>query len=151
MHYETAVEIQAPMERVWAVTTDVEGWPAWTASVLSVDRLDGGPFLLGSRVAICQPKSPRAVWTVTALEPGRAFTWESRATGVRTVATHRLKALPSGGTSVTLTVDATGLLAFLLGPLLRGTVRRLVEMEAEGLRRRCEGHGEASQAPHGAV
>lgn len=151
MHYETTVEIQAPMELVWAVTTDVEGWPAWTASVRSAELLDGGPFALGSRAALHQPRSPRAVWTVTALEAGRAFTWESRGPGVRTTATHELSALSGGGSSMRLTVDVSGPVAFCLWPLLRGTVRRFVEMEAEGLRRRCEGHPDASQAPHGAV
>ncbi len=138
MRYETTIDIQAPVQRVWQVTVDIERWPEWTASMRSVERLDSGPFTVGSRAAIRQPRSPRAVWTVTAMDDGLAFTWESRAPGAHTVATHRLEPLADGGTSVTLTVELSGLVARVLWPLLRGTLQRLVTLEAEGLRRRCE-------------
>ena len=138
MQYETTVDIQAPRARVWEVTVDVERWPEWTESMRSVERLDEGPFRVGSRAAVRQPRSPRAVWTVTALEPEASFTWESRAPGTHTVAVHRLRERPEGGTTVTLVVTLSGPVARLLWPLLRGTVRRFVDLEAEGLRQRCE-------------
>ena len=81
--FEIAIDISAPPQRVWSVTTDIERWPEWTASVLSVRRLDSGKFRVGSRARIRQPKFLPAVWEVTELKEGRNFTWVTRSTGLR--------------------------------------------------------------------
>ncbi len=138
MRIETTVDIDAPVARVWDVTVDVERWPEWTASMRRVERLDDGPFAVGSRVRVRQPLAPRADWVVTAMTPGTAFTWESHVPGARSVGTHELTPRPDGGTSVRLAFEASGPVARLLWPLIGGTARRYVETEAAGLKRRCE-------------
>jgi len=52
VHLEQTIEISAPPDRVWEIMTDVERWHEWTASISSVERLDGGPFALGSRARV---------------------------------------------------------------------------------------------------
>ena len=53
------------------------------------------------------------------------------------VATHVIE--PDGnGSKVTLTVDLSGIVATLFGPMIAGQSRKNVEMEAEGLKRWCE-------------
>ena len=139
IHVERTVNIKAPPERVWAVMTDVERWPEWTESMKTVERLDSGEFGVGRRAKLRIRRSPSAnVWTVTELIPGRSFTWETNAGGVKGVATHAIE--PDGnGSKVTLTVDLSGIVATLSGPMIGGQSRKNVEMEAEGLKRRCEG------------
>jgi hypothetical protein len=47
---------------------------------------------------------------------------------------------PDGnGSKVTLTVDLSGIVATLFGPMIAGQSRKNVEMEAEGLKTRSEG------------
>ncbi|HZT66852.1 MAG TPA: SRPBCC family protein [Acidimicrobiales bacterium] len=138
MQLEVPVEIQAPPERVWEVLVDVESWPQWTASMRKVERLDSGPFQVGSRARIRQPRMPSVVWRVTAVEEGLSFVWEASRPGTKVVAGHVLRPTGAGRTLATLTIDTSGFAARLLAPLLDSTTRRYVEMEAEGLKRRAE-------------
>ena len=85
---------------MWDVLTDVESWSAWTSTVTSVHRLDDGPFRLGSRAKIQQPRIPETEYVVTELERGRSFTWVASGPGVRTTARHDVEPLPDGGTRV---------------------------------------------------
>jgi hypothetical protein len=138
VHIERSIDIAASAADAWAVMVDVERWREWTESITSVELLDGGPFGVGSRARVRQPRLPAALWRVTEFEPGRSFTWESRSVGARTVGTHRVVANASGGSTATLAVRATGFLVPLVRPFVQGVAERYVTMEAQGLKRRCE-------------
>ena len=135
--YRTAIDIDATPETAWSVLVDVEQWPTWTASMNRVTRLDSGTFDLGSAVRVEQPRLPATVWRVTAFERGTSFTWTARSPGLETGARHAL--IPrDGGVSVVLEIQQSGALAWLVGLLTSGLTRRYVEMEAAGLKQRCE-------------
>jgi uncharacterized protein YndB with AHSA1/START domain len=136
--FSTAVEIAAPPERVWAVMTDVERWPEWTASTTSVVRNDAGPLRVGSRTRIHQPKLRAADWEVTAVEPGKSFTWVTRSPGVSVTGYHAVEAAARGSRAL-VSIQFAGLLGPLIGWIMRGLNRRYLEMEAAGLKRRSEG------------
>lgn len=136
MHFETSVDIAASPETVWKLLTDVERWPEMTASIDRVELLDK-PFAVSSRARVHQPKIPAAVWTVTELTEGEAFTWESRSPGVTTTGVHALTPTPDGVT-VRLTLDQKGPLASLFGLLTGRLTRRYVTMEADGLKAKAE-------------
>jgi len=137
VRYEHSVEIEATADTVLAVWTDVERWPEWTASMTSIHRLDSGPLGVGSRARVKQPKLPATVWTVTELEPGRAFVWVASSPGVRTEAAHRVA--PSGtGVTATVVLDQRGPLATVVAWFAGRLTRRYLEMEAAGLKRRAE-------------
>lgn len=136
--FRTVADIAAPPARVWEVMRDVTRWAEWTPSISAITPLTPGPFAVGSRVRIKQPRFPAAEWVVTALTEGEGFTWISRSPGVRVTADHRI--LPtSAGCRVTLSVTYAGLLGPLMGVLIRGTTERYLAMEAAGLTRRSEG------------
>ena len=138
MDIERAIDIDAPPERVWAAMSDVERWPAWTASVARVERLDRAPFGVGSRARVRQPRFPAVVWTVTALEPGRSFEWRSVTHGLTSVGSHRVDAAGDRASRVTLSLTWSGPLAPVIRLLFGTLSRRYAEMEAQGLKRRCE-------------
>jgi uncharacterized protein YndB with AHSA1/START domain len=130
--FSIAVDIAAPPERVWAVMSDVEGWPEWTPNVTRVERLDGGPLVVGSRTRIRQPKLLPAIWQVTELRDGRSFTWITRSPGVRVTARHGVEPAP-GGTRATLSLWFSGPLATLVAWVTRGLNQRYLALEAKGL------------------
>src|SRR3954467_9076468 len=91
-----SIAIDAPVDVVWSVFTDVERWPTWASSVTSVELIDG-PMRLGAKARICQPRLPTVVWEVTRWEPGRSWTWAVTSLGARTEASHVLT-VSHGGT-----------------------------------------------------
>ena len=132
------ITIDAPIAVVWAVYSDIEQWPGWTASVTTA-RLDPrGPLAVGSQASIKQPRFPRVTWTVTALESQRSWQWANHSVGAHTTADHRLTPLDGGRTKVDLSIDQRGVLGRPIGWLVKRTTRRYLRMEAEGLRARSE-------------
>ena len=139
MNLQVSADIRAETKSVWATLVDVERWPEWTRSVDGVERLDDGEFGIGSRARIRQPRIPVAIWKVTEFESGRSFTWVSEAFGIRSVATHLLEPRGEGTVSLTLTFAQTGWLARLVRSRAEKIAREYLTMEAQGLKRRCEG------------
>ena len=135
--FEIAVEIDSPPRRVWQVMTDVELWPEWTESVQKVKRLDSGPFRVGSRARVKQPKFLPAVWEVTEIDPGRSFTWVTRSPGMVASGTHRVEPTAKGSRA-TLSVAYGGLLAGFVAKVLAGITDRYLMFEAAGLKQRSE-------------
>ena len=135
---QRSIDIDAPTSAVWAVISDVERWPEWTASVSSVRRSRTGPLTVGEQVVVSQPRLPTLTYTVTGVEDGRSFTWEAGNAVSRGVGEHVLTPRIGGGCTATLRVTQRGPAARLVGALLDGISRRYVRMEAEGLKRRSE-------------
>src|SRR3954471_14486663 len=127
--------VEAAPDDVWAVLSDVERWPQWTASMRTVERLEEGELRVGSSARIKQPALPRVVWTVTELVPGRSFTWEARSGGVHTKGIHTVEA-DGDGSRVTLGIDQRGPMSWLVTLLYARRTKRYVATEAEGLRSR---------------
>ncbi|MBB6378379.1 putative membrane protein [Pseudonocardia eucalypti] len=140
MEYRVAVEINAAPDRVWAVLEDVARWPAWSPTMDSVELLTDGPFGRGSKAEVRQPKLAKAVWTVTAFEPGRRFEWSTSSVGVTTRADHVI--VPTAaGCQVTLEIAQTGALAGLIGLAFGSLTRRYVDLEGASLKKHCESSG----------
>ncbi len=129
--------IDAPPERVWKLTLDLESWPETTPTMTSVERLDTGPLRVGSRARVKQPGQPSRVWTVTQLEPGSLFAWEAKSPGVRMTGSHRVEPA-SGGCRNTLGFQLRGPMAGVATALLGRALRRAIATENEGFRRAAE-------------
>ena len=143
---ETSIEIDAPAATVWDVYSDVEGWPSWTESVTDVSALDEPGLEVGRRFAISQPKFPRLVWEVTAVEPRQGWTWRQRSVGGTTLAHHRIEPIGEGRALVTQGVDQRGPVGLLVGVLVRRLTRRYLAMESAGLKGAAEDRHRSARA-----
>jgi carbon monoxide dehydrogenase subunit G len=133
--FETTRHIDAPTQPVWEVLFDVARWAEWTPTIDSVERLDDGPFQVGSRATVRQPKLPRASWEVSEVVDGRSFTWVARGPGMRTVARHEVVA-DGDGSQVTLSIEQTGPMGAVAATVWRRLTQRYIELEAESLDKR---------------
>src|SRR4051794_6249973 len=138
MRYDDEVIIDAASDAVWAVYADVEHWPEWTKSVREVRYVSGDRVVEGARVRIRQPKLPTVTWQVATVEPGRSWSWESRAPGVHTVAMHTLEPLDAHRTRVRQAIEQKGPLAPISGWIYAKLTRSYLAMEAAGLKQRWE-------------
>lgn len=141
-----AIAIDAPLERAWAVMSDLEAWPAWTPTIARVEPRSPGPPAAGSSYRVLQPKLPPAVWTVTDWSPPRGFTWVFRAPGIRTTGDHRLEPKPTG-CALTLRLRNEGPVGLLVAGWYRAITARYVEIEARSLKACCEAGAASAHAP----
>jgi uncharacterized membrane protein len=137
VEYHVTAVAEAPAEEVWRLFVDLERWPELTRSVREVRRVDSGPLRVGSEAIVRQPLLPRARWRVTALEPGRSFTWETTAPGVIAAGEHLVEA-DGQRAVITITLRQHGPLARLTDAVTGRLARRYLSMELEGFRRGAE-------------
>jgi uncharacterized membrane protein len=130
--FETTRHIDSPTQPVWDVLFDVARWPEWTPTIDSVERLDDGPFRVGSRARVSQPKLPTATWEVSEVVDGRSFTWVAKGPGLKTIARHEVAADPDGST-VTLSIEQTGPMGAVAATMWRRLTQHYIELEAESL------------------
>ena len=131
-----SITIDAPIDVVWSVFTDVERWPTWASSFTSVELIDG-PMRLGAKARIRQPRLPTVVWEVTKWEPGRSWTWAATGPGAYTEASHVLT-VSGRGTVAEQSIVSSGPVGRLLALVWRSLTRRYLAIEAEGLKQRSE-------------
>ncbi len=137
MRLEHTIDINAPIDRVWDLTLDVEALPNLTSTMTSVERLDDGPLAVGSKARVKQPAQGVKIWTVTALEPRKHFAWTTRAMGTRMTGGHHLQQNVDGTTN-TLTIDIEGPLAPVVGFLLRRPIQNAIKTENQGFKTAAE-------------
>jgi uncharacterized membrane protein len=140
MLWEHTAVIDAPADVVWRLTTDVARWPSFMPTVQRVERLDSGPLRLGSAARLKQPGQLPAVWTVTRLEPMRAFVWQTRRMGMTMTGSHVLEPAGSGCRN-TLAVELTGRGSGPLGALIAPMIRKVLRDENAAFQRAARSQG----------
>jgi uncharacterized membrane protein len=136
MRWEDTLEIEAPADVVWDLTIDVAAWPRITPTVTRLERLDDGPMHVGSQARIKQPGQPESVWTVTRLEEGREFVWQTKRMGLTMIGTHRLEPVGDHTRNI-LSIDVEGRGSVLFGRLFGRAVRSAIHTENASFRARA--------------
>ena len=138
MHFEKAIDIDAPQQRVWDVLSALEAWPQRIETVDVVELLTPAPIAKGSRVRLKQPRLPEGTWDVTVWDAPSYFEWTQKTSGITSVAGHRVEALGEGRARLTLTLDMRGLLIPIMALFYRKLTNSYMNLEAEGMKRAAE-------------
>jgi hypothetical protein len=141
MEFSEHISASADQEHCWAAIAGVTTWPQWTKSMRAVEPLDSSSLAVGNRFKITQPGLPKVVWQVSEVSEGQAFTWVSKAPGVRSVAYHRLSPNADGTMEITIGVTHSGPLAGLVSAFTKSKTERYLKMEAAGLKAASETDG----------
>jgi uncharacterized protein YndB with AHSA1/START domain len=139
MYISRSIHIDAPPERVWQATVDVERWPSFAAQFQRIVRSDDGPLALGKKARATPRGLLGSEWVVIEYEEGRSFTWETDALpGLHLVGGHVVE--PEGdGTRATASLRSSGPVALLITPVAAIIFRRNTRLYCEGLKKYCEG------------
>lgn len=101
--------IGAPIEKVWALATDIERWPELIGGIEGVELLTDASFGEGIRWRETRRMFGRAateeMW-VAEIDPGRSYTVETENHGVRYVSTFTFTAAGDGRTEGVVTFGA---------------------------------------------
>jgi carbon monoxide dehydrogenase subunit G len=138
MRFEKSIDIDAPQQRVWDVLSAIEAWAQRIETVEVVELLTPTPITKGSRVRLKQPKLPEGTWDITVWDAPSYFEWTQKASGITSVAGHRVEALGEGRARLTLTLEMRGYLIAIIGLFYKNLTNRYMNLEAEGMKRAAE-------------
>lgn len=115
MQVEHRITIAASAETIFRIYEDVQNWHTWDPD--TKQAVLRGPFRVGSLGRITPPKGMTVPMLLTQVEPGKCFTVESKIPLFRMLFEHELVPV-AGATEVIHRVTFSGLLSYVLGPML---------------------------------
>jgi carbon monoxide dehydrogenase subunit G len=115
MRFESSIDINAPVEKVWALIDKLEEWPQWMPSIKKIERVSKGPLTAGSQLSITAKVSGLTVtllMTIIEFVPERTVVMQGKALGTNLTRFYNLEPL-DGKTKVTIGGEVSGALAWL--------------------------------------
>lgn len=115
MRFSSSVEINAPVEKVWALVDRLEEWPKWMPSIKKIERVSGGPLTVGSQLSVTAKVSrltANLLMTITEFVPERSVVMQGRVLGTNLRRFYFFEPV-NGKTKVTIGGEVSGLLAWL--------------------------------------
>jgi carbon monoxide dehydrogenase subunit G len=145
MKVDVSKQIDAPVERVFEVFTDLHHAAERIAGIVSVEVLTDGPFTVGTRWKETRKMmgklATETMW-ITAVEPSRSYTAEAESCGTHYTSTYTFES-ENGTTRVTMSFRGRPmtLLAKLMSPLgyfMTGMIRKMLVEDMDDLAAVCE-------------
>ena len=136
MRFSSTVEINAPVEKVWALVDSLEEWHTWMPSIKKIERASKGPLKVGSQLSVTAKVSRLTVnllMTITEFVPERSAVMRGRALGTNLRRFYLFEPV-DGKTKVTIGGEVSGLLA----PLARRGGQRVSKEIAQAVKKRME-------------
>jgi carbon monoxide dehydrogenase subunit G len=115
MVFESSIDINSPVEKVWALIDKLEEWPQWMPSIRKIERVSVGPLTVGSQLSVTAKVSGLTVkllMTITKFVQERNVVMEGKALGTKLTRFYILEPV-DGKTRVTIGGEVSGLLVWL--------------------------------------
>jgi carbon monoxide dehydrogenase subunit G len=115
MVFQSSIDINAPVEKVWALIDKLNEWPQWMPSIKKIERVSKGPLTVGSQLSVTAKVSGLTVklfMTVIEFVPERAVVMQGKALGTNLTRFYILEPM-NDKTKVTVGGEASGFLAWL--------------------------------------
>jgi carbon monoxide dehydrogenase subunit G len=138
MRFESSIDINAPVKKVWAMIDKLEEWPQWMPSIKKIERISKGPLGVGSQLSVTAKVSGLTVtllMTITEFVPERTVVMQGRTLGTNLTRFYNLKPV-NGKTKVTIGGDVSGALAWLAcrgGQKVSAEIAQAAKKKVEGL------------------
>jgi len=137
MRFESSIDINAPVEKVWALIDKLEEWPQWMPSIEKIERVSKGPLTVGSQLSVTAKVSgltAELLMTITEFVPERTVVLEGKALGTKLTRFYTLEPV-NDKTKVTIGGDVSGALAWLArhgGQAISAEIAQVVKRKVEG-------------------
>ena len=138
MRFESSIDINAPVEKVWALIDKLEEWPQWMPSIKKIERLSKEPLIAGAQLVVTAKVSGLTVkllMTITEFVPERTVVMQGKALGTSLTRFYTLEPV-NGKTKVTTGGEVSGALAWLArrgGQAVSVEIAQAVKKKVEGL------------------
>lgn len=138
MRFESSIDINAPVEKVWALIDKLEEWPQWMPSIKKIERISKGPLTAGSQLSVTAKVSGLTVtllMTIIEFVPERTVVMQGKALGTNLTRFYTLEPV-NGKTKVTIGGDVSGALTWLArrgGQAVSAEIAQAVKKKVEGL------------------
>lgn len=137
MRFESSIDINAPVEKVWALIDKLEEWPQWMPSIKKIERVSKGPLTVGSQLSITAKVSRLTVkllMTIIEFVPERTVVLQGKALGTKLTRFYTLEPV-NEKMKVTIGGDVSGALAWLAcrgGQAVSAEIAQAVKKKVEG-------------------
>ncbi|MCJ7575968.1 MAG: SRPBCC family protein [Dehalococcoidia bacterium] len=138
MRFESSIEINAPVRKVWALIDKLEEWPQWMPSIKKIERVSKGPLAVGSQLSVTAKVSGLTVtlrMTIREFVPERTVVMQGKTLGTNLTRFYNLEPV-NGKTKVTVGGDVSGALAWLAcrgGKKVSAEIAQAARKKVEGL------------------
>jgi len=138
MRFESSININAPVGKVWALVDKLEEWPQWMPSIRKIERVSKEPLTVGSQLSVTAKVSRltvRLLMTITEFVPERNVVMEGKALGTKLTRFYTLEPV-NGKTKVTIGGEVSGVLAWLArrgGQKVSAEIAQAAKKKVEGL------------------
>ncbi len=141
------LSINAPVDEVFNRATDFGSLADMVGGITKVEVLTQGPTAVGTKfreTRVIFGKTATETMEVTAIEPSRMIELSAESCGNRYRTVHTFEPNGDGETLVKLNMHCTPMTAgakimgAVMTPLMKGTMRKLLENDMADLKRACE-------------
>jgi len=116
MRFESSIEIDAPVGKVWALINRLEEWPQWMPSIKKIAKVSEGCLTEGSRLSVTVTVVGLRVtllMTITEFVPERTVVLLGKVLGTNLTRFYKMAPI-DGKTKVIIGGDVSGALAWLV-------------------------------------